>query len=112
MSTELKMKIGELAGKLIREAMESGLTWDESVAAIGLAAKALSTGATKEGDGTPESCQAHAKKRLDEAFAQDVQMVFAGADISQLQRAYEANPDSATALLANANWNIHPKMKH
>jgi len=40
MTDELRAKIGTVAGKLVQEAMATGLTWDEIVAAFGLAAKA------------------------------------------------------------------------
>ncbi len=69
-----KHEIGTVSAALVRIAMASDLTWDESVAAMGLACKALSIAAAKEGDGTPESCLALARKRFDEAFFQDVRV--------------------------------------
>lgn len=100
---KLHQAMGSLASKVIQAAMASGLSWDESVAALGLASKALADGAAKDGDGTITDCHAHAQKRFAEGFAQPVQWVFAGSDLSQLKKAYEANPELADAILANTN---------
>jgi len=69
-----KHEIGTVSSALIRIAMASDLTWDESVAAMGLACKALANAAAQEGDGTIEKCLALARKRFDEAFSQNVQI--------------------------------------
>lgn len=81
-----------LAGQMLAASMGANVTWDEAVAAFGLAAKALATKAAAEGDGTPESCQSLAKKRLDESFARDVQVAFACSDIATLRAAYQGEP--------------------
>lgn len=44
MNDELREKIGVVAGKLVQEAMMTGLTREEIVAAFGLAAKATAGG--------------------------------------------------------------------
>lgn len=75
-------EIGALAAKLMQSGMESGLTWDETVAAFGVAAKALAGSAHRDGDGALEDCQDHARKRFEQGFAQEVQVVFAMSDIS------------------------------
>lgn len=72
--SKLHDNIGALAAKAMQAALTSGLTWDESVAAFGLASKALADGAAKEGDGTVGDCHSHAKKRFNEAFLQDVRL--------------------------------------
>ena len=64
--SNVKAKIGLFVDRLVREAMvESGLTWDEAVAAFGLAAKGTAIAATKSGDGSTEDCVAHARKRFE-----------------------------------------------
>ncbi len=80
-------KIGALANKVMQEAMNSGLTWDESVAAFGVAAKAISDFASKNGDGVVESCHAHAKMRFEEGFSQLAEVVIP----AQLAEAVLAN---------------------
>jgi len=52
--------------------MKSELVWDEAVAALGLAAKALAVLAHANGDGSLTDCVAHAEKRLKEAMSQPV----------------------------------------
>lgn len=106
---ELHQNMGALASKVIQAARASGLSWDESVAALGLASKALADGAAKDGDGTITDCHAHAKKRFTEAFAQQVQLIFAGSAPSLIKKAYEDNPESAEAILANAHFRIFIK---
>lgn len=100
-------RIGTLASKMLQEAMKSGMTWDESVAALGLTAKALADQAARESDGTPEDCRTHAKKRFEEGFAQNVQVIITGADISRLEEIYgAASPDAVQAVMANTNTHI------
>jgi len=70
--SKLKNKIGDLSSQLIAIALSSGLTWDESVTAFGLATKALAVKACVEGDGSKESCINHAEKRLQQGFSQEV----------------------------------------
>lgn len=100
--SKLQTNIGLLAAKVFKEAMASGLTWDESIAALGVAAKVLADGAEKEGDGTTPDCHAHAQKRFAEGFAQQVQVVIAGSDMTAFKAAYEENP----AFAASANTKI------
>ena len=68
-------EIGGLASALLKQMMSSGLTWDESVAALGLAAGAVADQASKSGDGDLDNCRAHALKRFNEGFDQPVQIV-------------------------------------
>ncbi len=96
-------QIGALASKALQEAMKSGLTWDESVAAFGMAAKALADQAGREGDGKPEDCHAHAKKRFEEGFVQPVRLVFARSDLSAFA-SYSQN--DAAAILENCNSHV------
>jgi len=67
--------IGALAARIIQASMASGLTWDESVAAFGIASKVMAEEAAKKSGG--EDFLAHAKKRFDEGFAQKVRVIFA-----------------------------------
>jgi len=102
-------QIGTLASKVLQAAMNSGLTWDESVSALGMAAKALADQAAQEGDGTSEDCRAHAKKRLEEGFAQPVRLVFARSDLGALKNLSEKD---AKTLLENCNTKVFLKMPH
>lgn len=88
-------KCGRLADKVFVEMANSGLTWDEAVAALGIAAKATSKNAAMSGDGTPEDCLAHAKKRFEEGLAQNVSVFFIGSDVSVLRQHY-GEADAAT----------------
>ncbi len=72
-------QIGQLAATIIQSGMASGLTWDESIAAFGIAAKVLADAAAKDGDGASADCHAHAQKRFAEGFAQNVSVSFAEA---------------------------------
>lgn len=74
-----KQQIGVLAAHLVLSGMASGLTWDETIAAFGVATKMLADGAAKDGDGSKADCHAHAQKRFAEGFAQNVDVIFAGA---------------------------------
>lgn len=96
-------QIGTLASKSLQEAMKSGLTWDEAVAAFGIAAKALADQAAKEGDGKPEDCHAHAKKRFEEGFVQPTHLVFARSDLSAFA---SYSQEDAAAILENCNVHI------
>ncbi|WP_157634146.1 hypothetical protein [Burkholderia ubonensis] len=102
--SEVKAKIGLFVDQLVQQAMHSGLTWDEAVAAFGLAAKATAAVAAQSGDGTAENCEAHARKRFEESFAQNLRVVLAQSDMTQLRDAY-AGVD-ARAVLENCNVKI------
>jgi len=86
--SNVKAKIGLFVNLLVQEAMASGLTWDEAVAAFGLASKATAVIASKSGDGIAKDCVAHSRKRFEEAFAQPVQVIVAGIDMDSLREAY------------------------
>jgi phage-related baseplate assembly protein len=64
-----------MAADAVKLAMASGLSWDESVAALGVAAKALAVKAATEGDGSQLECIAHANKRFIEGMQQDVEVL-------------------------------------
>lgn len=74
-----RQQIGGLAAQLVQSGVASGLTWDETVAAFGVAAKVLADGAAKEGDGSKADCHRYAQKRFAEGFAQNIEVFFAGA---------------------------------
>jgi hypothetical protein len=100
----MKEKTIFFVGKLMQDARASGLTWDEAVAAFGVAAQATAVAASTAGDGTQEECIAHARKRLEEGFGQHVQVFFAGADLNQLRNAF--SDVDANAVLENTNTRI------
>lgn len=102
--SETTAKIGVFAAKLAQDAMASGLTWDEAVAAFGLAAKAMAIVAVQAGDGGSENREAYARRRFEEAFAQNVSVIVARSDLTQLRA---ANADAeARALVANCSIKI------
>lgn len=111
--SNVKAKIGLFVDRLVREAMvESGLTWDEAVAAFGLAAKGTAIAAAKSGDGSTEDCVAHARKRFEEAFAQPVQVILAGADMEALRAAYSEGAAEMRSLMENSNIRIFRFQQH
>ena len=69
-----KIMIGKLAGLVIQNAMESGLSWDESIASLGVAAKALASKAHIEGCGSVEDCHELASMRFNQGFDQQVEI--------------------------------------
>ncbi|QBR04147.1 hypothetical protein [Paraburkholderia pallida] len=95
MDDELTTKIGLVAGKLVQQVMECGLTWDEAVAAFGLAAKASAEAAASAGNG--EDCIELARRRLEEAFAQEVRVTISEAGSETTSAEVEDNPLLATA---------------
>lgn len=72
MDDNLRNKLGGFAAKLITSACESGLKWDEAVAAFGLASRGLVLSASAYGDGTVDDCIVHAQKRFNEGIGQAV----------------------------------------
>lgn len=97
-------QIGAFAALAIQESLNSGLTWDESVAAFGMAAKAMADAANLNGDG--DDCCDHAVKRFNEGFSQPVRMIFAGSDPAAF-KAYSA--EDAEAIFANTNIKLFLK---
>lgn len=53
-------KMGSLSAKVAKAVMESGLTWDEGIAALGVATKAIALQASREGAGLSSDCVARA----------------------------------------------------
>ncbi|NRF83846.1 hypothetical protein HQ619_07885 [Burkholderia gladioli] len=102
--SEVKAKIEAFVQRLVQQAMNSGLSWDEAVAAFGLTARATAAVVVQSGDGSQENCEAHARKRFEEAFGQKVSVVLAQSDMTQLREAY-AGID-ASAVLENCKWKI------
>jgi hypothetical protein len=65
-------KLGTLAARVVEDALRSGLTWDQAVVALGIAAKAMSAKAASQ-DGPMSGATAtdyalHAEKRLKEGM--------------------------------------------
>jgi len=75
-------KIGDLAASVMLLAQNSGLSWDEVVAALGLVSNGLAVAASSEGGGSREECLELARKRLEEAMRQEVQVIFGPNSIS------------------------------
>jgi hypothetical protein len=105
--SDKRHQIGALAAQIIQASMVSGLLWDESVAAFGIAAKVMAEEAAKNGDG--EDCLAHARKRFDEGCAQPVQVVFGASDPAAFKRLPQ---EAADAVLANASIKVFMKKPH
>jgi hypothetical protein len=97
MDDELSAKIGVIAGNLVQEVMASGLTWDDAVAALGLAAKATAQAAASAGHAPAAECIALARRRFEDAFAQDVRVTLADDVTSGRDAEIEENPLLATA---------------
>lgn len=101
----LQSKISEFAAKVVKHAQESGLTWDEAVGALGLAANMLAHGElarTAEMDSIE-----HARKRLEEGFAHTGVVYMAACDISGLASTSQAE---AEAVFANSNIKLFMKL--
>ena len=103
MDDELRAKIGVVAGKLVQEAMATGLTWEEIVAAFGLAAKATAQAAASAGDAPMSECVARARSCFDDAFAQDVHVVIADGGAQERDAEADDNPLLATARRRHAS---------
>ncbi|WP_321867485.1 hypothetical protein [Paraburkholderia tropica] len=97
MNDENREKIGSVAGQFVQQAMELGLTWDEAVAAFGLAAKAAAQAAASTSENSNEDCVALARQRLDEAFAIDVRVVVTIDEARHVGGDAQDNPLLATA---------------
>ncbi|ASL48886.1 hypothetical protein bAD24_p00925 (plasmid) [Burkholderia sp. AD24] len=90
--------------RLVRDALESGLSVNEVVTAFGIASKATAIAVAKLGDGNVENCVELARKRVEQAFAQPVEVIVAGADMKRLRDAYEGMSEAdARAMLENVN---------
>jgi hypothetical protein len=97
MDNETGAKIGSAAGLFVQQAMELGLTWDEAVAAFGLAAKAAAQAAESSSDNGNEDCVALARQRLEDAFASDVRVIVTIAESEPSREDAQDNPLLATA---------------
>lgn len=61
-------KMGALAAKVSKAVIDSGLTWDEGIAGLGVASKAIALQAAREGAGSNEECVARAQKRFQQGM--------------------------------------------
>lgn len=50
------LKMGDLAANVAKAVIDSGLTWDEGIAGLGVAAKAIAIKASMEGAGPQDEC--------------------------------------------------------
>ncbi len=82
--TDRQQKMHDFANLVSQNAISSGLSWDEAVMALGIASKAIAQIAAQGGDQHPDSCEPLARKRLDQGFAQQVQVVMGATSPSQL----------------------------
>ncbi|MEX4004844.1 hypothetical protein AB4Y38_38975 [Paraburkholderia sp. EG285A] len=103
MDDELKARIGVIAGKLVQEVMASGLTWDDAAAALGLAAKAAAQAAAGAAHGPAPECVALARRRFEDAFAQDVRAIVADGSAPTRDAGADENPLLATARRRQAS---------
>jgi hypothetical protein len=74
MDEMMRKRLGEIAGNLIEEAVSSDLDWEEAIAALGIAAKAIACAAARALSEDAGACEALALQRLHEAFSQDIRL--------------------------------------
>jgi len=103
MDDELKARIGVIAGKLAQEVIASGLTWDDAVVALGLAAKAVAQAAAGAGHEPASECVALARRRFEDAFARDVSVIVADSCAPKRDDGADENPLLATARRRQAS---------
>jgi hypothetical protein len=65
-------KLGTLSARVVEDALASGLSWDQAIVALGIAAKAMSAKAASQGGATPAEYALHAEKRLKEGMDRSV----------------------------------------
>ncbi|MEX3985997.1 hypothetical protein AB4Y45_44820 [Paraburkholderia sp. EG287A] len=103
MDDDLREKIGAVAGKLVQDAMATGLTWEEIVVAFGLAAKATAQAAASAGDAPASECVARARICFEGAFSLDVHVVIADGSAPERNAEADDNPLLATARRRQAS---------
>lgn len=72
---QLQLKMHQFGEQVYRDALASGLTWDEAVCALGTTAKALAKLAANAGDGTTKNCIERAQKVMTMGFGREVLFV-------------------------------------
>lgn len=97
MDDETGEKIGSVAGRLVQQIIELGLTWEEAVAAFGLAARATAQAAASAGAEAGEDCVSIARQQLIEAFEFDVRVIVTTEHPESAEEAADDNPLLATA---------------
>ncbi len=98
MDDETGEKIGAVAGRLVQQIIELGLTWDEAVTAFGLAARATAQAAASAGADPGEDCVAIARQQLMEAFGFNVRVIVTTNQPDGANNEENDNPLLATAL--------------
>ncbi|WP_322047325.1 hypothetical protein [Paraburkholderia sp. J67] len=98
MDDEAGEKIGSVAGKLVQTIMELGLTWNEAVAAFGLAARATAQTAASAQKSPGEDYVSIARQQLIEAFEVDVRVIVTTSPSDDVGEEADDNPLLATAL--------------
>ncbi|MEI7297393.1 hypothetical protein [Paraburkholderia tropica] len=98
MDDETGEEVAAIAGKLLQQAIELGLAWDEAVAAFGLAAKAAALAAANAGADPGGDCVSIARQQLMAAFELDVRVIVATNLPDRAEAEADDNPLLATAL--------------
>ncbi|WP_321844994.1 hypothetical protein [Paraburkholderia bannensis] len=98
MDDETGEKIGAVAGRLVQQIIELGLTWDEAVTAFGLAARATAQAAASAGADPGEDCVAIARQQLMEAYEFNVRVIVTTNQPDGAENEEDDNPLLATAL--------------
>jgi hypothetical protein len=80
MDDDLRKRLGIIAGALVQEVMSADLDWDEAVAALGIAAKAIASAAARATPNDAGECEEVAFQRLTEAFSQNVKVSVISSD--------------------------------
>lgn len=68
MNDDRMHKMGDLAAKVAKAVIDSGLTWDEGIAGLGVAAKAIAIKASMEGAGPQDECITRAQSRFQQGM--------------------------------------------
>ncbi len=87
-----------MVAKLVQQIIELGLTWEEAVAAFGLAARAAAQTATSAGADGGKDCVSIARQQLMEAFEIDVRVIVTTNQSEGAGEEADDNPLLATAL--------------
>jgi hypothetical protein len=108
--SKMTEKVGLFVDRLVRDAMESGLSVNEVVTAFAIASKATAIAVAKLGDGNVEECVELARTRIEEAFAQPVKVIVAGTDMERLREAYQnVSATDVHAMLENCHTHVLTK---
>lgn len=68
MNDDRLLKMRDLAAKVTKAVIDSGLTWDEGFASHGVAAKAIAVKASMEGAGPQDNCITRTQSRFQQGM--------------------------------------------